>query len=197
MLELLCDEAGFLVEDRVHSMIGSLPQEEQDLVKVDSILKSLGVETQAEVEAMLPYFTKAQHGEDPNRAPLISPEDTVRAIRAYVEDQQRQAARQASAVTMTMEEKAEKKRRDREREFWERLARVIPDQKARLWNALEDGLNKYNKLLTDRQNLLDETEGLRMQNDELRSLLNQYMSAKINEELYVPPILGGQNLYRH
>eukprot|EP00762_Andalucia_godoyi_P005764 ANDGO_06495.mRNA.1 Dynein regulatory complex protein 1 len=197
MLEMLCDEAGFLVEDRVTQLTQSLPEDERKMIRVDSILKSLGVESQQEVESMLPYFVKAAYGEDPNRAQIISREDVVRAVRAFVEDQQRQAARMASTVTVSLEEKAEKKRRDRERSFWERLSTAIPENRLRLWNALESGLEQYNQVLTVRSNLLDDTETLRMQNQELRSLLNQYLHAKINEELYVPPVLGGQQLYRN
>jgi dynein regulatory complex protein 1 len=194
MMQMLCDEAGFLVEERVTTMIQKLDKNEQNLLKIDSILRTLGVETQAEIESMLPYFTKAAPGVDPSRAPLISPDDVVKAVRTFVEDQQRQAARQANVVTLTAEERAAKRRREQEREFWEKLGKCIPEHRQRLWNALEDGLTKYHDLLVSRSNLLLETDSMRQQNEELRALLDQYMSAKINEELYVPPALGG--LYR-
>lgn len=194
MLQMLCDEGGFLAEEKVMNALADVEKNEQNLLKIDSILRTLGVETQAEIESMLPYFTKASPGEDPTRAPMIAADDVVKAIRHFVEDQQRQAARQANVVTLTAEERAAKRRREQEREFWIRLGDCIPEGRQRLWNSLEVALDAYHGLLVSRANLLQETDGLRQQNDELRALLDQYMSAKINEELYVPPALGG--LYR-
>lgn len=79
--------------------------------------------------------------------------------------------------------------------------------------ALERGLQKYCKVLEDRSRLIDEVSGLhsvracaapllpavppphrphaltlpRQSNEELKTLLNQYLSDRVNEELLVPP----------
>lgn len=50
MLTLLCNEAGFLVEAKVRRLLEPIAPEEQDLLKVDSILKVLGIESAADVE---------------------------------------------------------------------------------------------------------------------------------------------------
>ena len=39
MLELLCNEAGFLVEGKIQKLLEPLPPDEQNLLKIDSILK--------------------------------------------------------------------------------------------------------------------------------------------------------------
>ena len=40
MLELLCNEAGFLVEGKIQKLLDPLPPDEQNLLKIDSILKA-------------------------------------------------------------------------------------------------------------------------------------------------------------
>jgi hypothetical protein len=42
-------------------------------------------------------------------------------------------------------------------------------------------------LLNKRQNLVEETGKMHMQNEELKTLLKQYLQANINQELIVPP----------
>merc|ERR1739841_498654 len=42
MLELLCNEAGFLVEGKIQKLLEPLPTDEQSLLRIDSILKVLG-----------------------------------------------------------------------------------------------------------------------------------------------------------
>ena len=39
----------------------------------------------------------------------------------------------------------------------------------------------------NRSGLINEVGELQQQNDELKGLLNQYLSSKINEDLHVPP----------
>lgn len=48
-------------------------------------------------------------------------------------------------------------------------------------------LTKYYQLLQERQNLIEETGLLNQQNEELKTLLNQYLLAGVNQELKVPP----------
>ena len=49
MLEMLCNEAGFLVEGKIQKLLEPLPSDEQNLLKIDSILKVLGVEGAGDV----------------------------------------------------------------------------------------------------------------------------------------------------
>ena len=81
---------------------------------------------------------------------------------------------------------AEGTRRE-EREFWERMASIISDKTFRVWNALEKALHKYNALTGARAATINEVAELQQQNGELKALLNQYLSSKINEDLHVPP----------
>jgi Sperm tail C-terminal domain len=74
-----------------------------------------------------------------------------------------------------------------EREFWSRLASVLPDQHVQAWQILERELLSYNKLLRDRGRCLDAIGRLQEENAGLKKLLNAYLADKVNDELIVPP----------
>lgn len=84
------------------------------------------------------------------------------------------------------EQKKERIKRE-ERIFWEKMTTVLNDQKLSVWRALDGALSKYYGLLVERQNLIEETGLLNQQNEELKTLLNQYLQAGVNHELHVPP----------
>jgi dynein regulatory complex protein 1 len=82
----------------------------------------------------------------------------------------------------TEEQKKERIKRE-ERIFWEKMTTVLDDKKLSTWKALDKALSKYYQLLVDRQNLIEETGLLNQQNEELKTLLNQYLQAGVNQEL--------------
>ena len=86
----------------------------------------------------------------------------------------------------TEEQAAERQKRD-ERIYWERMTKVLSDKGLSIWRALDKALTKYYALLVDRQNLIEETGLLNQQNEELKTLLNQYLQAGVNHDLQVPP----------
>eukprot|EP00736_Rhodelphis_marinus_P014422 Rmarinus@m.9693 len=180
MLEMLCDEAGFLVEGKVRQILDTLPKEEQNVLKVDSILKGLGVRTAEDVEMLLRYFMK-ESGD------LIHANDAIQAIKAFVEDHSHQTATKKRTIKVTTNNGVKETIRQREKEFWERMAHVISDKTFRVWKSLDQSLHKYNVELRERQKEVNSVAGLRRQNHELKQLLNQYLTAKVNDELHVPP----------
>ena len=86
----------------------------------------------------------------------------------------------------TEDQKKERIKRE-ERIFWEKMTTVLDERKLSTWKALDKALSKYYALLVDRQNLIEETGLLNQQNEELKTLLNQYLQAGVNHELHVPP----------
>ncbi len=48
-------------------------------------------------------------------------------------------------------------------------------------------MEKYNDVLTQRWNISQEISSIKSQNEELKALLRQYMAARVNEELQIPP----------
>ena len=185
MLELLCNEAGFLVEGKIQKLLEPLPPDEQNLLKIDSILKVLGVEGAGDVESLLSYFLA-----DADNHELIHPNDAIKAIKAFVEEHQAERARggdTTKASKPSAKEAGQEGTRREEREFWERMSAIISDKTFRVWNALEKALHKYDALLKSRAHLIGEVGDLQRQNGELKALLNQYLSSRINEDLHVPP----------
>lgn len=184
MLELLCNEAGFLVESKIRTLLDSLPPEEQNLLKIDSILKVLGVEGALDVEKLLSFFLA-----DADNHELIHPNDAIKAIKAFVEEHQveGQGGDGIKLAKRSAKELGHEGTRREEREFWQRMSNVISDKTYRVWNALDRAMQKYHQLLTNRGTLIGEVGDLQQQNDELKALLNQYLSSKINEDLHVPP----------
>ena len=74
-----------------------------------------------------------------------------------------------------------------ESKYWSEMQNVIDSRKIHLWDALDNGLSKYNDHLSERRNLILETDSLKRKNNELRMLLSQYLGSKINKELQIPP----------
>ena len=75
----------------------------------------------------------------------------------------------------------------KEKLYWAQMTKILTDQKRSVWSALDKALSEYYQLLVDRQNLIEETGLLNQQNEELKTLLNQYLQAGVNQELQVPP----------
>lgn len=75
----------------------------------------------------------------------------------------------------------------KERLYWSTMTKILTEQKLSVWKALDKSLGEYYQLLVDRQNLIEETGLLNQQNEELKTLLNQYLQAGVNQELQVPP----------
>ena len=182
MLEMLCNEAGFLVEGKIQKLLEPLPSDEQNLLKIDSILKVLGVEGAGDVEKLLSYFLA-----DADNHELIHPNDAIKAIKAFVEEHQASKSGDGPKSAKSSKDAGQEGTRREEREFWERMSSIISDKTFRVWNALEKALHKYDTLLKSRSGMITEVGDLQRQNGELKALLNQYLSSRINEDLHVPP----------
>ncbi|KAJ3020875.1 UNVERIFIED_CONTAM: hypothetical protein HDU68_009921 [Siphonaria sp. JEL0065] len=218
MLELLCNEAGFLVEEKLQKLLAPLHRDEQSLMKLDSIFKALGVETVEDIEKLTSFFVarEALSGGTPSSeisathaTALIHPNDVIRAIRRFVEDHRADRSNgvrnhhhlksrdedEDDDEEMSGNEgggnhdvgsqsdpenvngpKAPKSKNDQQRQYWERMA-----------NAVYVAMKKYNALLTERYQLTQDIDAVRSQSEELKGLLRQYMAAKVNDELQIPP----------
>lgn len=53
---LVCDEAGFLLEQKLVNLLEPLEKNEKSMVKLDSIFKALGVDTENDVRLLAQYF---------------------------------------------------------------------------------------------------------------------------------------------
>lgn len=112
VLRLLAQEAGFLINPTIQSMIADMPDKEADLAKAETLLKALGVKSEQALHNLVTYFFKdtflrpltAQavpdsHEDLENDLLLLNPpedllelkeiirsEDVISAIKVYMED---------------------------------------------------------------------------------------------------------------
>lgn len=85
------------------------------------------------------------------------------------------------------EKETEERKRKTQKLQWERLTTILSEQKLSVWRALDKSITKYYGLLVERKDLIEQTGLLNQQNEELKTLLNQYLQAGVNQELQVPP----------
>ncbi|XP_051880282.1 dynein regulatory complex protein 1 [Pristis pectinata] len=230
LLEVLCDETGFLIESKLLKILGSLKQEEGSLIKLDAIFAALGIENEDDIIKLTEFFIKncetskyeldketdillQQLDEEvvaeiqadqevevcitedeeqktkacvdllsQQRLQLVHPNDILRTLRLFLEDNQ-QARDKVQAKTSTEKERNS----SQDSAYWNAMAKVISENKLKVWNCLEDALGKYFQILVKRANLNNEKCTLAQQNAEFRLLLQQYMHSMVNNELEIPP----------
>jgi dynein regulatory complex protein 1 len=166
-------------------------------MKLDSIFKALGVETLDDVTKLSYYFIIKSENTQNAEEKLIHPNDAIKAIRRFFESQkngselQKHCDDDEEGISTTLKEtrvkKAGKSKEELQKEYWKRMANIIDEKSSRVWNAVYAAMEKYNTLLNERWSLTQEISAVQTQNEELKNLLKHYMSAKINEELQVPP----------
>ncbi|KAH9106648.1 hypothetical protein AeMF1_017788 [Aphanomyces euteiches] len=207
MLKLLASEAGFLVHANVLQAIETMDDDEAELVRADSILRSLGVEHEDDMERLLGHFfddTTAEPQESTTLSQMglkVHPDNVIQTIKSFVEELNREKRLQGNRGAAAARRQQEKQKLEEEKEgknkskmsrkdekyFWSRAQRVISDQTERVWQALEKGLIEYNKVLARRKTLIDDVSALQTQNGELKALLRQYLGSAVNDELIIPP----------
>ncbi|XP_057628838.1 dynein regulatory complex protein 1 isoform X2 [Chionomys nivalis] len=116
---------------------------------------------------------------------LIHPNDVLKILEAFV-----MGLKKPKDIRPVVRVKKDVRDNSRDSEYWESLAMVIPVSKQNLWDALYKALEKYYLVLTQRAKLLMENDSLEQQNAEMQSLLQQYLQAKVNAELQIPPTQG-------
>ncbi|XP_035692027.1 dynein regulatory complex protein 1-like [Branchiostoma floridae] len=73
ILELLCDESGFLVESKLNKLLAPLERDERSLMKLDAIFGALAIETEDDVHLLAQYFVKPKAAPVPQDAESAGP----------------------------------------------------------------------------------------------------------------------------
>ncbi|XP_074156211.1 dynein regulatory complex protein 1 isoform X2 [Sminthopsis crassicaudata] len=60
ILEIMCDESGFLIESKLRRLLHPLERNESCLLKLDSIFAALGIENEDDVYALVQFFLEFQ-----------------------------------------------------------------------------------------------------------------------------------------
>uniref|UniRef100_A0A8C1EYX5 Dynein regulatory complex protein 1 n=1 Tax=Cyprinus carpio carpio TaxID=630221 RepID=A0A8C1EYX5_CYPCA len=178
ILELLCDELGFLVESKLLKLVSHLEKNDQSLIKLDAIFSAIGIESEKDVYTMAEFLMNyRQHEETTNNSDFIHHNDLLVALKEFTAQYCRphgvQASQKSSVLGLIMRDDSE------DAAHWESIANVIPESKLRLWSALDTAINKYHTVLTERAELLVETQNVQQQNTELRQLLHLYTTSKV------------------
>ncbi|XP_073348558.1 dynein regulatory complex protein 1 [Pagrus major] len=186
VMELLCDEAGFLVEEKLLSLLAPLEKEEQTVVKLASLLTSFGIE-QEDLPKLAHFLIKSKHQQREQTevrketdatnltSELIDPKHVVPALKYFLE----QLTRKSSACQHFSFQHVETRDASEDEAYWESMGNVIPEDKLKLWDAAENTLTQYHAVLTEISDLVPETESLEQQNKELRMVLQQYINTKL------------------
>jgi len=196
VLDLIKEETQFLLDLNVREQLADLPAEQRDVLQLDALLRYLGVEGQGDVDLLVQVFYHGQEEDD--EALMVDADDVLQLLKDFMQEKENlriadvapdkkkgKARTQQGGSESDADRKA--RRRREERKFWERMGHVIPDMNLRVWRALDVFLKRYYELLQKRSKAIDGAVGVQKQNEELKSLLDQYLGSKVNEELQVPP----------
>ncbi|XP_026197734.1 dynein regulatory complex protein 1 isoform X2 [Anabas testudineus] len=193
VMELLCDEAGFLMEDKLLKLLAPLEKEEQTVVKLGNLISSFGIEEEDLPKLalfLLKYKdlqTEDQLGASSNlseavetssttnlSSDFIDPRHVLPALKSFLEQHMRESSgRQHSSLLHFAPDSSEYKA------YWESMGNIISEDKVQLWEAAENTLKQYLGVLTDISELIPETESLKQQNTELRMLLQQSLNSRV------------------
>jgi dynein regulatory complex protein 1 len=206
---LLSDEVGFLVDERVRSLIGLASGEDlqasMELVRVDLLLQDLGITQAEDVEQLLSYFIQDQEFLELETPGFLRPCEILLGLRNFVDayhpnSQQNQtnlfAQITADATQNTSSEVARailqlqhkmKRQLPQQRAFVEKKMEVVTGEMDRVWNAAFKAMQRYVKELDVRGRLIEETNRLKQQNDEFEMIVGRYIESGDNDRLLYPP----------
>ncbi len=148
VLEMLCNECEFLIESKLLRLLAPLDQDEQLMMKLDSIFKAVGIETEDDILNMVKYFivrpdTRLQHHPQDEETSssametpvpsLIHPNEVLSRLCVFVND--RDGGSGASTplykgpVGTNYDELLDGV-------FWEQMAQTLPKKREKVWTAL-------------------------------------------------------------
>ncbi|OUM65489.1 hypothetical protein PIROE2DRAFT_35114, partial [Piromyces sp. E2] len=212
IFEMLCVELEFLVDDKLLKLLEPLDENEQALMKLDSIFKALDVNTIQDIETLATYFMASNNvdlnseykqyidninnklqsieGGGSSNQNSLKHNSRIRT-RSHTVSQnmnKKKSNNDENSINETEKNKLSNKAYEQiQKDYWERMTNIIDDKRYRLWKVVFFSMQKYNKLLSERMGLAEDIKFIKEQNNELKALLRQYMNAKVNEELEVPP----------
>jgi len=187
VMDILAAEGSYLIDSRIQEIISTINDEdEKQMFRIDAIMSALGVEDREDLDDIVSFFFT-----DPtSEKPTVHPNDVTRFVRDFVVKRQQTKTKSGSGLqvktdAVSLEKK--QRRKEKERRFWQSLAGVVSDRTFAVWTALEKSERRYTDILEERSKLISETTDLAKQNEELKVLLQEYLSSKINEQLQIPP----------
>lgn len=172
LLTELAAEASFLASDDLLRIMA--PGEElTPKMRTDALLSTLGIRNASELDLLFTHVTVNGKGFE-----LLPRDKIVNSLRAFAAEVvvKREAGRQGETAAAGSSKKGGIWSNASLKTFWRELANLISPEKQVLWKALDDSLIQYKEILQARTDLVTHNDQLAAQNEELRSLLQQYIS---------------------
>jgi len=182
-LLMLGDEAEYLLESKLAGLLEPLDEKRRNLMKLDAIFKAIGIITEDELYRLAATFVQEEKDANGNFA-LVHPNRVNELLEGFVD------ANRIRSGLDGVEKQPDYTPLPYENEFWQRLPSLHSEEHTRVWGAMQEALGKYSNVLQQREDALDKTEQLQLQNEELKMLLRQYMAADVNRDLVIPPTMA-------
>ncbi|KAM9779199.1 dynein regulatory complex protein 1-like isoform 1-T1 [Syngnathus typhle] len=183
LMELLCDELGFLTKDRLQ-FLATLDKKEQKFVKLEILLEIFGMEEE-DLPRLAKFILKYQQSEQIEGCSADSeggasgsacnPNHILSAFKEFLKHQGR--FRKSHATGHPRYWSADMWDSSADEAYWESLANVITEDKLKVWEAAEITLKKRMAVLTKISDLIPEIKSLEQQNAELRMLLQESVNS--------------------
>uniref|UniRef100_A0A3Q4N2U0 Dynein regulatory complex protein 1 n=1 Tax=Neolamprologus brichardi TaxID=32507 RepID=A0A3Q4N2U0_NEOBR len=127
VMELLCDETGFLVEDKLWKLLAPMEKNEQTTVKLHSLFAVLGLEEKdlAKLAEFLLMYKRQQEEQTEVR---LHTELSIPCLFLCVSRSSLSHPARDTSV---------------EEAYWDRLGNIITEDKLKLWDAAERELKQY------------------------------------------------------
>lgn len=205
---LVSDEVGFLVDERVKNLIG-LPEDEdietsKMKIRVDLLLQDLGITNDEDAAQLLSHFLKDTEFELETPG-FVRPHEVLEGLRRFVEayhpttqtnqtslfgqitnDATQNTSSEVARAIVQLQNKMKKELPD-QLKFIENKTNVVTEEMWRIWNAAFKVMQRYVAELEQRAKLIQETESLKAQNQELEMILQRSIESDQNQDLIYAP----------
>lgn len=207
---LVSDEVGFLVDDRVKDLIGLSQDEDIETskseIRIDVLLQDLGISSKDDIEQLMSHFIRDTEFGELETPGFVRPHEVLEGLRRFVEtyhptvqstqnnyfaqisqDATQNTSSEVARAILQMQGRM-KRELEQQMKFLEIKGDVVSEEMWRLWNATYKGMQRYVSELEQRAKLIEETNALRNQNDELERILSSYLQSNANEDLIYAPM---------
>ena len=206
ILPLLAEEGDFLFEKKLFLLLDKMcgsnyndnATTDSMLIKLDAIFNSLGVSSEEDIGQLVDYLNSelrncSDEEDSKSEISFMSINKIVPALKKYIS----QNAEKINLEVLRQSAIAEKQNKKyensgfeycaQEPKYWKSIANALGPDSIKIWDALYLGLEKYHEVLSQRQKMIEHNGGLKRQNEELRGLLQKYLSGAVNKELVHAP----------
>lgn len=145
VLQMLSSECEFLIENKLLRLLAPLDQDEQLMMKLDSIFKAVGINTEEDVHHLVKLFVNKpdpKTPEDESTAPtLIHPNEVLHRLTVFVQEDNGSGA----STPFLTRPKGGDYQELLDGEFWRQMALTLPAKREQVWTALLE-VSKFRQL---------------------------------------------------